>query len=389
MDPLSVRLDSVSPGSPGEDDVALAGAGPGSSALVASQMAIEERFNSMEATFRDGQASADARASRDRAALQAELGDANCRVAAMDVASHSPEDSASGDTFHTMQDQAELCEQPLATAGFAEACKPRYLDVVLAARTDVIHAAASRGRKEGEVYENRSKYCVAEPPIGLAPYPPAVFTASDQQYTKPWRCSVLSIRDHGAVVEVPPSHSLKEGESLYTVLLWMEISLISLRLACRSMGSCPSREFDNLGLEYLQGTRPSWYWRPRSTNFVDGQRSMDHQVYVSYEAWRMRIDGITMVSINPEAASLYARDQRIERVSSLILPTAQRHVGLYNQQTSVQISKLVAGREAAMQLGLALSQATGLQTGSRPDLTRRPNSRPRWRRRPGRLKRLS
>jgi regulator of protease activity HflC (stomatin/prohibitin superfamily) len=81
---------------------------------------------------------------------------------------------------------------------------------------------------------------------------------------------------------------------------------------------------------------------------------------VSYEAWQMKVDDITMVDINPEAASLYARDQRIERESSLLLPAAQRHVGLYHQQTSVPILKPVAEREAARQLGLARSQATRL-----------------------------
>jgi hypothetical protein len=50
-----------------------------------------------------------------------------------------------------MQDNAELCEQLLANAGFAGASTPRYLDVALAARSDVIFAAASRGREEREV----------------------------------------------------------------------------------------------------------------------------------------------------------------------------------------------------------------------------------------------
>jgi hypothetical protein len=103
----------------------------------------------------------------------------------------------------------------------------------------------------------------------------------------------------------------------------------------------------------------------------------------------MKVDDITMVGINPEAASLYARDQKIERESSLLLPAAQRHVGLYNQQTSVPISESVAGREAARHLGLANSQATRLQNGQPPDLKRRPRARPSWRCRPGRQRRLS
>jgi hypothetical protein len=141
----------------------------------------------MGATFRGGQASADARAARDRGALQA--CDANRRVEAMETASHSPGASVGGDTFRAKQDNAELCEQLLANAGFAGTSKPRYSDVVLMARSDVIHAAASRGREEGEVYEDRSKYCVAEVPVR---FPPAIFTASDQQYTKQWPRAVFS-----------------------------------------------------------------------------------------------------------------------------------------------------------------------------------------------------
>jgi hypothetical protein len=141
-----------------------------------------------------------------------------------------------------MQDNEELYEQLLANTGFVRASKPRYLNVALAARSNVIYAAASRGWEEGEVNEDRSKCCVAELPVGLAPYPPANFTASDQQFTKQWRRSVLSKVDRGAVVGGPPSHSLEEGESVSNGLHWMECALISLRLARGSMQPAPSKD---------------------------------------------------------------------------------------------------------------------------------------------------
>jgi hypothetical protein len=73
---------------------------------------------------------------------------------------------------------------------------------------------------------------------------------------------------------------------------------------------------------------------------------------VSYEAWRTRVDDVTINHINPDAANVYARGQKIQRESSLLLPNAQRHVWNYNTQTSLQMSKLVANREAARNLGI-------------------------------------
>jgi hypothetical protein len=116
----------------------------------------------------------------------------------------------------------------------------------------------------------------------------------------------------------------------------MEYSLISLRLAYGSMEPGPSKEFTEMGIEYRE---------------------------VSSEAWRTRIDDVTINHINPDAASLYARDQNIQRESSLLLPNAQRHVGNYNTQTSLQMYKLVANREAARQLGIV-----GVPTPKTPDV---------------------
>jgi hypothetical protein len=87
----------------------------------------------------------------------------------------------------------------------------------------------------------------------------------------------------------------------------------------------PPKEFTEMGIEFLEA---------------------------SSEAWRTRVDNVTINHINPDAASLYARDQNIQRESSLLLPNAQRHVGNYNTQTSLQMSKLVANWEAATQLGI-------------------------------------
>jgi hypothetical protein len=73
---------------------------------------------------------------------------------------------------------------------------------------------------------------------------------------------------------------------------------------------------------------------------------------VYYEAWQTRVDDVTINHINPDAANLYARDQKIQRVSSGLLPSAQRHVRKYNIQTSLQMSKLVANWEVTRQLGI-------------------------------------
>jgi hypothetical protein len=73
---------------------------------------------------------------------------------------------------------------------------------------------------------------------------------------------------------------------------------------------------------------------------------------VSYEARQKRVDDVMINHTNSDPANLYAQDQKIQRVTSQLLPNAQRHVGNYNAQTSLHMAKLVANREAARQLGI-------------------------------------
>jgi hypothetical protein len=304
---------------------AILGGVAGGSAPSAQQLSLfEARFTSMEAALRGDHEAAEARAASERANLQTALDAAADRVAALEIASLGSRVLSGGDAFRSMQAQAELCEQLLANAGFGAASKPRYLEVVLAARSDRLHSAAAALGDDEEI-EDRAQYCVAELPVGIAPYPPAIFSAVEQQYTKSWHRNVLAKpRESRGEVGAPPSLQQKEGESLSNRLLWMEFALISFRLAYGSMEPGPSKEFTEMGIEYLE---------------------------VSYEALRTRVDDVTINHINPDAANLYARDQKVQRESSLLLPNAQRHVSNYKAQTSHQISKLVANREASRPLG--------------------------------------
>jgi hypothetical protein len=73
-----------------------------------------------------------------------------------------------------MQTQAELGEQLLANVGFGGASKRRYPEVILAPRSDLVHSAAAALRDNEEI-EDRAQYYVGELPVGMAPYPPAIF----------------------------------------------------------------------------------------------------------------------------------------------------------------------------------------------------------------------
>jgi hypothetical protein len=100
-----------------------------------------------------------------------------------------------------------------------------------------------------------------------------------------WRSRAKAAEQLGA-----PYLQQKDGESLYNGLLRLEFALISLRLMYGSKEPGPSKEFTEMGIEYL--------------------------------AWRTRVDDVTLHHINPDSANLFARDQKIQRESYLPLPNA-------------------------------------------------------------------
>jgi hypothetical protein len=134
----------------------------------------------MEAAFEGDREAAEARASSEQARLQAALGAATDRVAAFEISNQSSRVPAGGDAISSRKAQADICEQLLANAGFKEETKPRYLEVVLAARSDRVHSATAALIVDEEI-EDRAQYCAAELPVGIEPYPLAIFSAGEQQ----------------------------------------------------------------------------------------------------------------------------------------------------------------------------------------------------------------
>jgi hypothetical protein len=146
----------------------------------AQQLALfEARITSMEATFKGDRETAEARPASEQTRLQATLEAAADRVAALEITNQSSRVPAGADAFSSMQVRADFCEQLLANSGFGAAIKPRCLEVVLAARSDRVHSAATALRDDEEI-EDRAQYCVGDLPVGIAPYQPAIFSAGER-----------------------------------------------------------------------------------------------------------------------------------------------------------------------------------------------------------------
>jgi hypothetical protein len=172
------------------------------------------------------------------------------------------------------------------------------MDVVLAARKERELTAGPAAAGEGD-YEDRSRYAVAELPPGIPAWPPEIFTAADQQYTRRWQRSTLcKVHDRRGGLATP--RRLNEGKSLSNVVLWLEFCLLSLDLSLGSKAEGFTKNLADTSVRYGSG---------------------------AYKALRTRVDEFLITHLNPDAANLYALEERLRRDASRPMPSAQRHVG--------------------------------------------------------------
>jgi hypothetical protein len=122
-----------------------------------------------------------------------------------------------GADFLSMQVAALLRETFLTNVGFDQPQVPAFLDVVLAARKERELTSGTAAADE-EGCEDRSRYAVAELPPGIPAWPPEIFTAVDQQYTRRWQRSMLC-KIHDGRGGLATSQRLKEGGSLFNAVL--------------------------------------------------------------------------------------------------------------------------------------------------------------------------